>query len=159
MLHIDIICIGKIRETFLKDAISEYVKRLSKYCLLNIVELPDEKLPNKLNDSLIAQIKQKESNLILSHIRKDSYVLALDLNGKECDSKEFSNKISNLAITNSYITFLIGGTLGMSDELIKNCNETVCFSKMTFPHPLIRLFLLEQLFRGFKISNGENYHH
>lgn len=159
MLHIDIICIGKIRENYLKDAIDEYKKRLSKYCILNIIELPDEKLPSKLNDSLSLEIKQKESNLILSHIKKDSYVIALDLKGKNYTSIEFSNKIQDLFLITSHITFLIGGTLGMTDKLLSNSKELICFSKMTFPHPLIRLFLLEQLFRGFKIMNGENYHH
>ena len=159
MLHIDIVCIGKIREKYLKDAIDEYKKRLSKYCTLNIIELPDEKLPSKLNDSISFEIKQKESNLILSHIKKDSYVIALDLKGKNYTSVEFSNKIQDLSLITSHITFLIGGTLGMTEELLSNTKELICFSKMTFPHPLIRLFLLEQLFRGFKIMNGENYHH
>ena len=159
MLHIDIVCVGKIREKYLKDAIDEYKKRLSKYCILNIIELPDEKLPSKLNDSISLEIKQKESNLILSHIKKDSYVIALDLNGKNYTSVEFSNKIQDLSLITSHITFLIGGTLGMTEELLSNTKELICFSKMTFPHPLIRLFLLEQLFRGFKIMNGENYHH
>ncbi len=159
MLHIDIVCIGKIREKYLKDAIDEYKKRLSKYCILNIIELPDEKLPSKLNDSISFEIKQKESNLILSHIKKDSYIIALDLKGKNYNSIEFSNKIQNLSLITSHITFLIGGTLGMTEELLSNTKELICFSKMTFPHPLIRLFLLEQLFRGFKIMNGENYHH
>ncbi len=159
MLHIDIVCIGKIREKYLKDAIDEYKKRLSKYCILNIIELPDEKLPSKLNDSISFEIKQKESNLILSHIKKDSYVIALDLKGKNYTSVEFSNKIQDLSLITSHITFLIGGTLGMTEELLSNTKELICFSKMTFPHPLIRLFLLEQLFRGFKIMNGENYHH
>lgn len=159
MLHIDIVCVGKIRESYLKDAIAEYQKRLSKYCILNIIELPDEKLPSKLNDSLSFEIKQKESNLILSHIKKDSYIIALDLKGKNYTSTQFSEKIQNLSLTTSHITFLIGGTLGMTDELLANAKELICFSKMTFPHPLIRLFLLEQLFRGFKIMNGENYHH
>lgn len=159
MLHIDIVCIGKIREKYLKDAIDEYKKRLSKYCILNIIELPDEKLPSKLNDSISFEIKQKESNLISSHIKKDSYVIALDLKGKNYNSIEFSNKIQNLSLITSHITFLIGGTLGMTEELLSNTKELICFSKMTFPHPLIRLFLLEQLFRGFKIMNGENYHH
>lgn len=90
MLHIDIVCVGKVRESYLKDAIFEYCKRLSKYCVLNIIELPDEKLPNKLNDSSIFDIKQKESKAILSHIKKDSYVIALDLKGKEYSSEEFS---------------------------------------------------------------------
>ncbi len=159
MLHIDIICVGKIREKYLKDAIDEYKKRLSKYCILNIIELPDEKLPSKLNDSISFEIKQKESNLILSHIKKDSYVIALDLKGKNYTSVEFSNKIQDLSLITSHITFLIGGTLGMTEELLSNTKELICFSKMTFPHPLIRLFLLEQLFRSFKIMNGENYHH
>ncbi len=159
MLHIDIVCVGKIRESYLKDAIAEYQKRLSKYCILNIIELPDEKLPSKLNDSLSFEIKQKESNLILSHIKKDSYIIALDLKGKNYTSTQFSEKIQNLSLITSHITFLIGGTLGMTDELLTNAKELICFSKMTFPHPLIRLFLLEQLFRGFKIMNGENYHH
>lgn len=159
MLHIDIVCVGKIRESYLKDAINEYSKRLSKYCVLNIVELPDEKLPNKLNDSLISDVKEKESNSILSHIKKDSYVIALDLKGKNYTSEEFSEKIENISLTSSHITFLIGGTLGMSNTLLQSCKELLCFSKMTFPHPLIRVFLLEQLFRAFKISNNENYHH
>ena len=159
MLHIDIVCVGKIREKYLKDEIDEYKKRLSKYCILNIIELPDEKLPSKLNDSISFEIKQKESNLILSHIKKDSYVIALDLKGKNYTSVEFSNKIQDLSLITSHITFLIGGTLGMTEELLSNTKELICFSKMTFPHPLIRLFLLEQLFRGFKIMNGENYHH
>ena len=159
MLHIDIICVGKVRENYLKDAIAEYSKRLSKYCILTITELPDEKLPAKLNDSLENEIKRKESDLILSHIKKDSYVIALDLKGKMYSSTDFSNKIQDLSNVTSNITFLIGGTLGMNDKLLNNCKELICFSKMTFPHQLIRVFLLEQLFRVFKIANGECYHH
>ena len=159
MLHIDIICVGKIKENYLKDAIAEYSKRLSKYCILNIVELNDEKLPSKLNDSLSFEIKQKESQAILSHIKNGSYVIALDLKGKSYSSEEFSNKIENLSITNSHITFLIGGSLGMTEDLLNKANESICFSKMTFPHQLIRVFLLEQIFRSFKISNNETYHH
>ncbi len=90
MLHIDIVCVGKVRETYLKEAVAEYTKRLSKYCVLSIVELPDEKLPNKLNDSLALEVKQKESKAILSHIKKDSYVIALDLKGKQYSSEEFA---------------------------------------------------------------------
>ncbi len=159
MIHIDIVCVGKIRESYLKDAILEYSKRLSKYCNLSIIELTDEKLPIKLNDSLEQEIKQKESKAILSHIKKDSYVFALDLHGKSYSSEEFSEKLQNISHTNSHITFLIGGTLGMSKELLDSANELICFSKMTFPHPLIRVFLLEQLFRAFKIAGNESYHH
>lgn len=159
MLHINIICVGKLKEKYLQDALSEYSKRLSKYCNLNIIELPDEKLPNNLNDSLINQIKQKESNNILSHIEKGSYVLALDLKGKQFSSEEFSKKITNISINSfSSITFIIGGTLGLYENVLKNSNELICFSKMTFPHQLIRIFLLEQIFRAFKISNNETYH-
>jgi 23S rRNA (pseudouridine1915-N3)-methyltransferase len=159
MLHINIVCVGKLKEKYLQDALAEYSKRLSKYCNLNIIELPDEKLPNNLNDSLIKQIKSKESNNIFSHIEKGSYVLTLDLKGKQYSSEEFSQKITNISL-NSYsnITFVIGGTLGLDENVLKNSNELICFSKMTFPHQLIRIFLLEQIFRAFKISNNETYH-
>ncbi len=159
MLHIDVVCVGKIKEQYLRDAIQEYRKRLSKYCSLTIIELPDEPVPNHLSEKLSENIKQSESNNILSHIRKDSYLICLDLKGKQYTSEEFSQKLDNIALNNSSnITFVIGGTLGMSKELLNKANEQICFSKMTFPHQLIRLFLLEQLFRAFKISNHETYH-
>lgn len=159
MLHINIVCVGKLKEKYLQDALAEYSKRLSKYCNLNIIELQDEKLPNNLNDSLIKQIKSKESNNILSHIEKGSYVLALDLKGKQYSSEEFSQKITNISLnSSSNITFVIGGTLGLDENVLNNSNELICFSKMTFPHQLIRIFLLEQIFRSFKISNNETYH-
>ena len=159
MLHIDIICVGKIKEQYLKDAIAEYSKRLSKYCSLTITEISDEQVPNNLNDKLAQNIKQTESNHILSHIKRDSYVICLDLKGKQFSSEEFSQKIESIALNDSStITFIIGGTLGISDDLLKRSNELICFSKMTFPHQLIRVFLLEQLFRAFKISNNETYH-
>ena len=159
MLHIEIICVGKLKEDYLKSAIAEYIKRLSKYCSCQVIELPDEKLPSPLYEADKKKVIQKESNCILSHIKENSYVIALDLTGKEYSSEEFSEKLSNIALReNSTITFLIGGTLGMTKELLDCSKELVCFSKMTFPHPLIRVFLLEQLFRSFKIANGENYH-
>ena len=158
MLHIDIICVGKLKEQYFKDALNEYSKRLSKYCILSIVELPDEKVPDKLSDKLISDIKEKESNNILSHIKKDSYIVSLDLRGKQYTSEEFSKKLEKISLINSSVTFIIGGTLGLSDKLISSSDELICFSKMTFPHQLIRIFLLEQIFRGFKISNNETYH-
>ena len=158
MLTINIICIGKIKEKYLKDAIDEYSKRLSKYCKLNIIELSDEKIPDKLNENISLEIKTKECNKILGHIKKDSYVIALDLTGKELDSVALSQKIENLSISNSSITFIIGGSLGLSKQVLNYCNEKLCFSKMTFPHQLIRIFLLEQIYRAFKISNNEAYH-
>lgn len=159
MLNINIICVGKIKENYLKNAISEYSKRLSKFCNLNITELSDEKLPNKLNDSIINEIKNKECNKIIQAIKKDSYIICLDLKGKELSSEEFSAKLDNIALNfNSSITFVIGGTLGLNQEILSLANKKICFSKMTFPHQLIRVFLLEQLFRAFKISNNETYH-
>ena len=159
MLNINIICIGKIKENYLKDAISEYSKRLSKFCNLNIIELSDEKLPSKLNDSIINEIKNKECTKMIQAIKKDSYIICLDLKGKQFSSEEFSEKIDNIALNfNSSITFVIGGTLGLNEEILSLSSEKICFSKMTFPHQLIRVFLLEQLFRAFKISNNETYH-
>lgn len=159
MLSINIICIGKIKESFFKDAINEYSKRLSKYCNLNIIELSDEKLPSKLNDKNIENIKNTEGKKILSHLKKDSYKICLDLHGKQFSSEEFSSKIDSISLNyNSSITFIIGGTLGISSEVLNCADEKICFSKMTFPHQLIRVFLLEQLFRAFKISNNETYH-
>lgn len=159
MLHIDIICVGKIKEHYLKDAISEYTKRLSKYCSLSIIELSDEQVPNNLNNSLSEKIKQSESDNILSHAKKDSYIICLDLKGKQYTSEQFSEKIENIALNGkSNITFIIGGTLGVTENLRNKSNELICFSKMTFPHQLIRVFLLEQIFRAFKISNNETYH-
>lgn len=158
MLTINIICVGKIKEKYLKSALEEYSKRLSRYCKLTITELPDEKIPDKLNDSLVYEIKSKECNNIINHIKKDSYIIALDLNGKEFTSEEFSKKIQNLSMESSHITFIIGGSLGLTQEILNICNLKICFSKMTFPHQLIRVFLLEQIFRAFKIANGETYH-
>ena len=159
MLNINIVCVGKIKENYLKDAISEYSKRLIRFCNLNIIELQDEKLPEKLNNSIISDVKNKECNKIIQVIKKDSYIICLDLKGKEFSSEEFSKKIENIALNfNSSITFVIGGTLGLNEEILAISNEKICFSKMTFPHQLIRVFLLEQLFRAFKISNNETYH-
>lgn len=159
MLTINLICIGKIKEKYLCDAVLEYEKRLSKYCHLKIIELPDEKLPSKLYPSSILEIKEKESKKILEAIKKDSYVICLDLKGSQMTSEQFSKKIEDISLNfNSNITFIIGGTLGMTEDVLKTANETICFSKMTFPHQLIRVFFLEQLFRAFKIAKNETYH-
>ena len=158
MLTINVICIGKLKEKFFKDAVLEYSKRLSKYCKLNILELTDEKIPNNANDTINREIKNKECEKIISHLKRDSYIICLDLKGKEYSSEQFSAKLDSLSMQTSSITFIIGGSLGLTDELLSIANESVCFSKMTFPHQLIRVFLLEQLFRAFKISHGETYH-
>ena len=158
MLTINIICVGKLKEKFFKDAIDEYSKRLSKYCKLNIIELPDEKIPEKTNPNIENEIKTKECNNIINHKKKDSYVISLDLTGKQLSSEEFSKNIENISMQSSQITFIIGGSLGLTDKVLSMSNQKICFSKMTFPHQLIRVFLLEQIFRAFKISNGETYH-
>jgi len=159
MIHINIICVGKIKENYLKDAINEYTKRLSKYTNLKIIELADEKIKN--NSSLKEEIliKNKKEQNILNNIKKDSYIICLDLKGKQYTSEEFSQKIDNISLTgNSSITFIIGGSLGLSEEILTEANELISFSKMTFPHQLFRVFLLEQIYRAFKISNNETYH-
>ena len=158
MLTINVVCIVKIKEKFFKDAIDEYSKRLSKYCKLNILELPDEKIPDKLNQNLENDIKSKECTNMINHIKKDSYIICLDLTGKELSSEQFSKNIEDISMQSSQITFIIGGSLGLNQQILSLANQKICFSKMTFPHQLIRVFLLEQIFRAFKISNGETYH-
>lgn len=159
MLTINVLCVGKIKENYLRDAILEYSKRLSKYCNLNILEVADEKVPDKLSENIITAIKNEEAKKMINMLKKESYLICLDLKGKEYSSEEFSKKIEDLTVNgNSSITFIIGGTLGIGEELLNMSKEKICFSKMTFPHQLIRVFLLEQLFRSFKISNGETYH-
>lgn len=158
MLTINVICVGKIKETFFKEAINEYSKRLSRYCKLEILELPDEKIPNNPSNKTTLEIKEKECNNIITHIKKDSYVICLDLKGKQLSSEELSKELDNLSLTTSHITFIIGGSLGLTEKLLSICDKSISFSKMTFPHQLIRIFLLEQIYRSFKISNGEVYH-
>ena len=157
MLTINILCVGKIKEIYLKESINEYSKRLSKYCNLNIIEVADEKVPDKLSEVVVKNIKEKEASKMLAHLKKDTYCISLDLKGKELTSEEFSKKIEEISNISSSITFIIGGTLGIGEEILNNSKEKICFSKMTFPHQLIRVFLLEQIFRAFKISNNETY--
>lgn len=158
MVTINIICTGKIKEKYLKDAIDEYSKRLSKFCKLNILELTDKKIPDKSNSSIENEIKNIESVNVINHLKKDTYIICLDLKGKQFSSEEFAQDIQDISMLHSNITFIIGGSLGMSEKLLNLANQKICFSKMTFPHQLIRVFLLEQIYRAFKIINGENYH-
>lgn len=149
---------GKLKESYWKDSILEYTKRLSKYAKITIIEVPDEKNPDKPNFKLEQEIKEKESFSIIKQIKKDSYVIALDLKGKSYSSEEFSKKLEDISLYNSHITFIIGGSLGLSNDVILKSNESICFSKMTFPHQLMRVILLEQIYRAFKIANNETYH-
>lgn len=161
MLNIKILCVGKIREKSLKDLINEYEKRISKYAKLEIIELDDEKIPQNASSSIEEQVKTTESNKLLDKLKKypNSNVIFLDLKGKQYSSEEFAEKIDSIqTYSSSTIIFVIGGSLGMTNELLSYSNDKICFSEMTFPHQLIRLFLLEQIFRAFKILNNETYH-
>lgn len=158
-MKITLISVGKIKEKYLKDAINEYSKRLTKYCNLKSIELNDEKAPDNLSEKDEMIIKDKEGNKILDKIKEQQYVIALDLNGKQRTSEEFSKEIENLSIYgNSDIVFIVGGSLGLSDDVIKRSNDQISFSRMTFPHQLMKVILLEQIYRAFRIIKGEPYH-
>ena len=148
---IRIICVGKIKEKYFTDAINEYQKRLSKYTKLEIIEIPDF-------DADINTILKKESELILRQVKDKSYIITLEIEGNELSSVELSKKIDNVLNTNSDITFIIGGSYGLSEDVKKISNYKLSFSKMTFPHQLFRVILLEQIYRSYKILNNETYH-
>lgn len=158
-MNISIICVGKLKEKYLKSAIDEYSKRLSRYCRLDILELPDEKTPDNCSEKEELLIKNKEGSNILKHIKENMYVIALDLKGKMLSSEELACYVDNLGLKGiSNIAFVIGGSLGLSEEVLKRASYKLCFSKMTFPHQLMRVILLEQVYRSYRIINGEPYH-
>ena len=162
MISIKIICVGKIKDKNLESLVNEYKKRVTKYAKIEITELEDEKIPQNISQIQVENIKEKESNKIIEKIEKlnQVHVIALDLNGKMISSEEFSKKLKNIPVNGySTIVFVIGGSLGMSKKLLDLCDEKLCFSTLTFPHQLIRLFLCEQIFRAFKIIHNETYHH
>ena len=142
---IKIVCVGKIKEKYLRDAISDYEKRISKYHKINIIEVDDSNM-------------KEESTRILKNIKKDDFVITLEINGNVISSMEFANKIDKLFITNSNITFVIGGSDGIDDSVKERSNYSLSFSTLTFPHQLFRVILLEQIYRCFKILNNETYH-
>lgn len=158
-MNITLITVGKIKEKYLKDAIAEYSKRLGRYCKLDIVEVPDEKTPDNASEKEELQIKEKEGEAILKQIKDNMYVVALAIDGKHISSKELAALIKDLGIRgDSNIAFVIGGSLGLSKEVLSRANYKLSFSKMTFPHQLMRVILLEQVYRGFRINCGEPYH-
>lgn len=158
-MNISIICVGKLKEKYLKEAINEYSKRLTRYCKLEIIELADEKTPDNASEKEEALIKEKEGLNILKHVKDNMFVITLDLKGKMLSSEELSDFIKECGIKgNSNLAFIIGGSLGLSKEVLKRADFSLCFSKMTFPHQLMRVFLLEQIYRGFRILNNEPYH-
>ena len=158
-MNITIICVGKIKEKFYTMAVDEYVKRLSRYCQLKIIELKDEKTPDGASENVVEGIKDKEGSRILEAIKDNSYVIALAIEGKQLDSVELSKKMDQLMIEgNSNVVFIIGGSLGLSKQVLARADYKLSFSKMTFPHQLMRVILLEQVYRAFRISNNEPYH-
>ena len=149
---IKIICVGKIKEKFFRESIEEYQKRISKYTKLEIIELQD------INNNNINIILEKEKELILNKISEKDYVITLEIEGQELSSIELSNKIDNILLTHSNITFIIGGSYGLHEEIKSRSNFKLSFSKLTFPHQLFRIMLLEQIYRSYKILNNETYH-
>lgn len=158
-MKITLITVGKIKEKFYAEAIAEYAKRLSRYCKLEIIQVADEKTPDKASDLEETQIKRREGERILAQIKDGSYVIALAIEGKMLDSEELAKKIAQLGIGGqSQIVFIIGGSLGLSEEVLKRADVWLSFSKMTFPHQLMRVILLEQVYRSYRIIAGEPYH-
>lgn len=158
-MEIRILSVGKIKERYLNDAISEYAKRLSRYCKLTFIQVADEKTPDKASEALNRQIKETEGQRLLKNIREQDYVIALAIEGKMPDSVELSEKILKLGVSGkSSLVFVIGGSLGLSADVLLRANEKISFSRMTFPHQLMQVILLEQIYRSYRIMNNEPYH-
>ena len=158
-MKITILSVGKSKEKYWNDAIAEYAKRLSRYCKLELVEVADEKTPDGASEKLEEQIKRKEGQRVLDKIPADAYVLALAIEGKMPDSVGLSRKLERLGIEGkSHLVFVIGGSLGLAKEVLDRADEKISFSAMTFPHQLMRVILLEQIYRSYRIMNGEPYH-
>jgi 23S rRNA (pseudouridine1915-N3)-methyltransferase len=158
-VNISIVAIGKLKEKYLKLGINEYLKRLGAYAKVDVIELSDEKAPENLSEQDMIIVKQKEGERILSKISQDTYVIALAIEGKMKTSEQLAQDLDKLATYGkSKVAFVIGGSLGLSDEVMKRANDTLSFSKMTFPHQVMRLILLEQVYRAFKINRNEPYH-
>lgn len=158
-MKVTIISVGKIKEAFYRDAIAEYSKRLSAYCKLEIKEVSDEKTPDGASKELEKQILDKEGKRILKALDENGYLIALAIEGKQYDSVAFAKHMDGLAVSGkSHIQFIIGGSLGLSEEVLSKADEKLSFSKMTFPHQLMRVVLLEQIYRGFRINTNAPYH-
>lgn len=158
-MKITVITVGKIKEKYLEDAIAEYSKRLSRYCKLEIIQVADEKTPDRASEVVETKIKDKEGERILSHIKDTAYVVALAIEGKMISSEELAELIDGLGVRGeSHIQFVIGGSLGLSKKVLERADYKLSFSRMTFPHQLMRVILLEQIYRSYRIVNGEPYH-
>jgi 23S rRNA (pseudouridine1915-N3)-methyltransferase len=158
-VNISIVTVGKLKEKYLKQGIEEYLKRLNSYAKIENIEVADEKAPEELSEVEMEQVKDKEGERILTKINQDTYVIALAINGKQKSSEELADTLDKLATYGkSKVAFIIGGSLGLSNEVIKRADEQLSFSKMTFPHQLMRLILVEQIYRAYRINRGEPYH-
>lgn len=158
-MKITVLGVGKIKEKYFTDGIKEYEKRLSRYCKLEIIEVADEKTPDNASENEELMIKAKEGERLKKYIREDAYVIALAIDGKQLDSVELSEKIEKLGIGGtSHIIFIIGGSLGLDASILNRADFKLSFSKMTFPHQMMRMILLEQVYRGYRIMKNEPYH-
>lgn len=158
-MKITVIAVGKIKEKFYTDAIAEYSKRLSRYCRLEVIQVADEKTPDGASEAQERQIKEKEGSRILAQIKDGAYVIALAVQGTMLNSEQLASKLNKLGVDGqSQIVLIIGGSLGLSDEVLKRADYHLSFSPMTFPHQLMRVILLEQIYRSYRIISGEPYH-
>lgn len=158
-MKITLVTVGKIKEKYFRDALAEYEKRLSRYCKLEIISVEDEKTPDGAGKALEEQIKKKEAQRLLRYIREDAYVITLEIGGKMYDSEGFSGMIEQLGVGgHGHIQFVIGGSLGLHEDVTERADLAVSFSKMTFPHQLMRVILLEQIYRAYRIIHREPYH-
>ncbi|MCI8798176.1 MAG: 23S rRNA (pseudouridine(1915)-N(3))-methyltransferase RlmH [Dorea sp.] len=158
-MKITLVTVGKMKEKYLRDAVAEYAKRLGKYCKLEVIETADEKTPDHASDTVEETIRAKEAERILRYIREDAFVITLEIQGKQLSSEELAKKIETLGVQGkSHIIFVIGGSIGLGKEVLERSDFALSFSKMTFPHQLMRVILLEQVYRSFRIINGEPYH-
>lgn len=158
-MKITILTVGKIKEKYLRDAIAEYSKRLSRYCKLDIIEVTDEKTPENASETVEDAIRSKEAERLLKNVRDGAFVITLEIGGKQLTSEELADKIDTLGVQGvSHIIFIIGGSIGLGREVLARSDYALSFSKMTFPHQLMRVILLEQVYRSYRIINGEPYH-
>ncbi len=158
-MKITIICVGKIKEKYFTMAISEYVKRLSRYCKLEIIEVSDEKTPDQASEAEENQIKKLEGERILKNIKDGAYLFVLAIEGKMLSSVELADKVEQLGVSgNSHLIFIIGGSLGLSEDVLSRADYKLSFSKMTFPHQMMRVILLEQIYRAYRINSNQPYH-
>lgn len=158
-MNIKIVCVGKLKESYLRDAQKEYLKRLSRFCRIEVIEVDEEKAHDDASEAQEKKIRQKEAERIARALGKNTIIIALTLDGKEMDSVEFSGEIKSFMTGGkSALSFIIGSSTGLDESITKNADYKLCLSKMTFPHQLARIILLEQIYRGFKIINNETYH-